>query len=98
MKTTSTRGAINQAGVGHVVALFLLVFVGVVGFAGYTVMNNGQKNADSTGTIVLQPKFPAKIATTADLTTTSNALDDVETQLDTNLDDSSLDADLDAML
>jgi len=85
---------LNQSG-SHVVGLVLLILVlGVVGFAGYKVQqaHTKTKTADSTQTV------PATITTTSDLQKASQAMDDSSSQLSANLDDSSMDADLNSML
>jgi len=85
------RHYINQAGFEAVGVLAVILVVAVIGFAGYKVMHMN-KAADS------QPGVPAKIQTKADLTQTGKSLDAASGQLDSNLDDGSLDADMNAML
>jgi len=88
---------LNQAG-SHVVGLVLLVLaLAVVGFSGYKVQQARHKTvASSAGAIT--HSAPATISNTADLQHTAQALDDASTQLNSNLDDSSLNADLGSML
>ena len=84
----------SQSGVGHLLALLLIVGVlGVVGFAGYTVWQAGQdtRTADTS-----TPSTAIK--TRADLQTASKLLDTTATQLDTDLDTSVLDSDIDQLL
>jgi hypothetical protein len=93
MKTTSP----NQNGIGHLALIFVLVFVAVVGFAGYTVMTN--KPADDTNSsVTLSPEVPEKISSREDLVTTSKALDGSSSAVDGGLNDAALDADLNDML
>lgn len=88
----------NQAGIGHVVVVFALVFVAVVGFAGYKVATM-DKNADTVVTSSSESaEVPDKIQSKADLGQTGKALDDADSQVDGSLDDGSLDADLNDML
>jgi len=85
---------LNQSG-SHILGVALLVLaLGVVGFAGYKV----QQAHKPTASVSVTHTVPATITTTADLQQTSQALDDSSAQLDSNLDDSSLNADLSSML
>jgi len=87
---------LNQSG-SHVVGLVLLVLaLGVVGFAGYKVQQSHTKTTDST--TASTQTVPATITTTSDLQQASKAMDNSSSQLNTNLDDSSMDADLNSML
>jgi uncharacterized protein HemX len=88
---------LNQSG-SHILALALLVLaLGVVGFAGYKVQQ-AHNTTDATTTAATTHVAPATIKDTTDLQQTSQALDDDSSQLNTNLDDTSLNADLNAML
>lgn len=81
----------------HLVALALVVvFVAVAGFAGYKVWQMQQASLNNSATTAAT--VPAKITNTADLTQASKVLDQASTQVNTNLDDSSLNADLNALL
>jgi len=85
---------LNQTG-SHVVALVLFALViGVVAFAGYKVSQSGKP----AQTVSNKTAVPETITTTKDLDDTSAALDNESSQVDTNLDSSSLDADLNSML
>ena len=88
----------NQSG-SHMIGIALAIFaVGVMAFAGYRVwqMQQPSTTADnltsSTGTV------PATIKTTADLSAAAKALDDSSAQLDSGLNSSLLDADINSML
>jgi uncharacterized protein HemX len=80
----------NQTGFGHVLLLVLLVAVAVVGFAAYRVWNNQETTATKTPTTAQTPS-------TDTLTSASQELDQLGNSLDSSLDASSLDADLDSM-
>jgi uncharacterized protein HemX len=90
----------SQAGIGHVVAVLLVVVVAGVAFAGYTVYKAGQKTDDNQAatTASSSDTLPTTIKTKADLTATSNYLDNTATELNSNLDPSSLDSDIDQLL
>lgn len=87
---------LNQTGFGHVILLVALVALAVVGFAGYRVWTsqNTATAPDSSQAATL----PATIETKADLAQTGKMLDETSAQLDTNLDDGGLDADINSML
>lgn len=87
----------NESGSHLIVVALGILFVGVLAFAGYRVYqmqmaSNGA--SDTTASVTV----PAKITNTASLTQTANALDASSSQLNSNLDDTSLDSDLNAML
>jgi uncharacterized protein HemX len=77
----------NQTGFGHVLLLVLLVAVAVVGFAAYRVWNNQEAATPAT----------TQTKSTDTLTSASQELDQLGNSLDSSLDASSLDADLDSM-
>jgi hypothetical protein len=52
----------------------------------------------STASVTLSPKVPATISTKADLVQANKVLDNSDTQVNSSLNDSSLDADLNDML
>lgn len=93
MKTRS----FNQAGIGHIVLVAVLLLVGVIGFAGYQVV---QKNAAKTEVAQTAPAetAPASIKSKADLEKTEKALAGSDAELDSSLNDKALDADIDSML
>jgi predicted negative regulator of RcsB-dependent stress response len=94
MKTTKHP----QAGIGHIAIVFAVVFLAVVGFAGWQVFSSN-KNAsvgDKASTASVQ--VPNKIQTKADLVQTSKALDSSSTNVNSNLNDNALNADLNDML
>ena len=93
MKTTSESGS-------HLIALAVgIVVVGVIGFAGYTVYMRqaATTSTDATGTTATV-KVPAKITNTASLNQAATALDQASAQVNSNLDDTSLNADLNDLL
>jgi predicted negative regulator of RcsB-dependent stress response len=91
----------DQTG-SHVIAIATLVLVlGVVGFAGYKVSQSNSKPAASSTVAQTQTKpavVPTTISSTADLQQASSVLDQSSTQLNSGLDDSSMNADLNSML
>ena len=91
---------LNQTG-SHVLGIALLVLaLGVVGFAGYKVMN-ANKTTDtttSTTTTTTSDTAPSSIKNTADLTQAAKALDSSSSQINSGLDDSSLDSSMNDML
>ena len=85
---------LNQTG-SHIVALaFGVLVVGVIAFAGYTVMQR-QNDASTTASSVQKP---SDATADPELTSASDELDSSSSQLDSGLNDSSLDADLNDML
>ena len=87
---------LNQSG-SHLLAVALFVLaLGVVGAAGYKVQQ-AHKTTDAVSQTAVKTA-PATINTTADLDQTSQALDSSSAQLDSALDDTALDADLNSML
>ena len=88
---------LNQTG-SHILALTVGVLViAAVAFCGYTVMQRN-KSVDTGATATKATGVPASIKTTADLSAASKALDNSSAQLNNNLNDSSLDADMNDML
>lgn len=93
---------LNQTG-SHVIAIAALVLaLGVIGFAGYKVSQSNNKPVSTSSTTVSTqtkpPVVPTTIGSTADLQQASSVLDQSSSQLNSNLDDSSLNADLNSML
>lgn len=87
---------LNQSGSHAVLVLALVVVLAVVGLAGYRVMQ-GSKTTDSTEN-TSKTVVPETISTGADLDQTSKALDQTANDLDSALDDTAFDADLESML
>lgn len=84
----------------HVIGLLLFVaFIAVVGFTGYKVwqMHNSASNTPSSSTTASVTP-PAKIQNTSDLKQAASALDAAATQLNSGLNDSSLNTDMQSML
>lgn len=90
---------LNQAG-SHIIAFALVVAaLGVVGFAGYKVQQSHNNSSSANGQATVTEKaVPKAVTNAADLQTVSKILDDASAQLNTSLDDSSLNADLNSML
>jgi hypothetical protein len=89
---------LNQAGIGHIVAVFVIVFLGVVSFAGYKVVTMNKSASNTVSSTVPAAKVPTKISTKADLVQAGKALDSSSTQVNSSMNDSSLDSDLNDML
>jgi hypothetical protein len=88
---------LNQTG-SHVLAVaFLVLALGVVGFAGYKVMN-ANTDTQPTPTSAKTTSAPAGIQTTADLNKTAQALDSSSDQVNGSLDDSTLNSSMNDML
>lgn len=86
---------LNQSG-SHVLAVLVVVAaLAVVGLVGYRVQQSNKQNDVTASTT---SKVPTAISTKTDLSTTSKALDQSSAQLDSGLNDTSLDADLNSML
>lgn len=83
----------NQQGIGHVVALLVLVVVAAVAFAGWRVMsaNNTADTATQTAS-----KTPPVLKTKADVTKAANELD--ATAVDSTVNPDSLDSDINSLL
>jgi hypothetical protein len=88
-----------QAGFGHVAVVFLIVFVAVVGFAGYKVMSSNSSKQDASVAVpVAASTVPAQIKTKADLVQTAKVLDNSSSSVDSTLNDTALSSDLNDML
>ena len=83
----------NQQGIGHVVALLVLVLVAAVAFAGWRVMN-ANKTSDTTAQTASQT--PSVLKTKADVTKAANELD--ATSVDSTVNPDSLDSDINSLL
>jgi len=90
---------LNQTG-SHLIGIALLVVVlGLVAFAGYTVSHRNSKTTKATATAGAKTTVaPASIKNSADLQQTASALDSAASQLNASLDDSGMNADLNSML
>jgi len=80
-----------------VVAVFLAV-VGAIGFAGYRMYQLQQPSLTDTTHAASTTAAPAKITNTASLNQAAAALDNSSAAVNSNLDDSALNADLNSML
>lgn len=87
----------NESG-SHLIGLALgLVAVGVMAFAGYRVWQM-QQPGTSTAPAATMAVAPKTITNTASLNQSISALDQAATQVNSNLDDSGLNTDLNDML
>jgi uncharacterized protein HemX len=88
----------TEAGFGHVVVLAVLVLVfAIVGFAGYKVMQSQNDNNDTTAATQTSAKNQATIDDTPQLKAVDSTLSDVATQIDSSLNTSTLDSDIQAL-
>lgn len=88
---------LNQSG-SHVLGIALLVLVlGVIVFAGYKVQQAHDKT-NASQTTASTASVPATISNTAGLQQAGQVLDNSSAQLNSSLDDSSMNADLNSML
>ncbi len=86
----------NQRGAAHLVAIFGVVLLAVIGFTGYRVMHNSKNNQTaSTTTTTSNTTVPAKIQNKTDVQQASKALDSTSSS---TIDPSQLDADLSSLL
>lgn len=82
----------SERGAGHIVAVLLVVVVAVVGFVGYTVTKSQTKQKEPVSTT------QQTVDAVPDLKQADTTLDDTDKELQTSLDTSALDEDIDAML
>lgn len=82
----------NQRGVAHLAVIFGVIVLAAVAFAGYKVMNHNNKKTNNTASAVV---VPAKIKSKTDVQQATKALD---SQSNSALDPSQLDADLNSLL
>lgn len=88
---------VNSEAGSHLIALALFIlFVGVVGFAGYQVWQRQQPGTVASTTT--GASVPSKITNTATLDQATAALDSASSQVNTSLDDSGLNSDLSDLL
>jgi uncharacterized protein HemX len=89
----------DQKGSHLVAALLLVVVIGVIALAGYKVWQMQSNNTSPTSnTTASSATVPATIQSKADLTQASHVLDQASTQLNSSLDDSTMNADINSML
>ncbi|MDB5166621.1 MAG: hypothetical protein JWM37_693 [Candidatus Saccharibacteria bacterium] len=86
---------INQAG-SHIIAIAVgIVILGVIGLAGYRVLQHDNPMADSAAKT---PSVPASITSKDDLKQTAASLDGSSVDVNNSVDGSSLDENLTDML
>lgn len=81
----------SESGAGHIAVVLLVAVIVVVGFAGYTVMKSQDKKQQTATT-------QQKVDAVPELKKADTALSDTDKELQTSLDTSALDEDIDAML
>lgn len=87
---------LNQSGSHVLAALLVVAALAVAGFTGYKVMQ--ARDTDDTMQTVSVEQVPDTINNAEDLQQAGTVLDDASAELDSGLDDSQLDADLNSML
>ena len=89
-----------QSGFGAIAAVFLVLVVAVIGFAGYKVftMDKGSNAPVATATPVNNMAAPSAIKSKADLAKAAQALDNTSSTVDSTLNDNALNQDLSDML
>lgn len=91
--------SLNQKGFEPISLILIVVLIAVVAFAGYKVVTMN-RTADSAATTSTgqEAGAPEKINNKEDLEQTDKALNESDAELDKNLNDEQLDADVDSML
>jgi hypothetical protein len=89
---------INQAGFEAVTVIVVVLFIAIIGFAGYKVMNLNDPAEPTSSQDSGTTAEPDTIQSQSDLNGTSKSLHASEAQLDRDLQDSSLDSDINTML
>jgi len=88
----------NQKGFEAVMVGVVLLFVAVVGFAGFKVMSMNKSAETASVVPATQVAAPATIKTKADLVKTDQALEASALETDKGLNSKALDADLETLL
>jgi len=94
-----TRNALkaDQRGSGHLVLIAAVLIIGMIGFAGWRVYDaNRSVTPAATATTSAAAAVPATLKSTADLDAASKAVS--QTNVDNDLNTSSLDGDMNAVL
>ena len=88
----------NQEGSSHIVLVFAVLVLGLIGFAGYRVMNkqNTKTTSASQTVTATTSEVPAKITNKVQAQQASSSLD--AESIDTTLDAAQLDAELNSVL
>jgi hypothetical protein len=88
----------SQAGFSHHLIIGLIVFLAIVGFAGYKVVTMNRTATPTSSTAADSKVASDTLKTQADLTATGKELDADSDDINSSLNDTQLDADLNAML
>ena len=89
----------NQSGSHLIAVAFAVLVVGVVAFGGYRVWQMQQAaSTNNAADTTASTTVPAKIINTTTLKQAGTVLDSSSAQLNSSLDDSALNADLNSML
>lgn len=94
---------VNQSGFGHIGLILFVIAVAVIGFSAIEVLNANNKVAQSSNTPTTSSKsqtasVPATITSKASLQQAASALNSANSQMQSQLDTSSLDSSINAML
>lgn len=88
----------DQRGIAVHAVLAAFILLAVIGFAGYKVSTLTRGTADSKSVVTVPTDEPETIQSKSDLSSTDKALDVSANEMESSLDDSTLDADLNSML
>ncbi|MBL8121950.1 hypothetical protein JNM87_04355 [Candidatus Saccharibacteria bacterium] len=90
---------LNQKGIGHVLVVVFVLAIAVVGFTGYKIMTANKKVEDTPAAVQQQSvSTQHKVEAVPELKQADDTLEQTSTELDSTLDTSALDKDIDAML
>lgn len=85
----------SETGAAHLALIIVVILVVVIGFVGYRVVKNNNKSLSNTP-VAVNNNAPTQIKTQADVKQAAKALD--ATSIDSSLDPSQLDKDLNSLL
>ncbi|HSH18390.1 MAG TPA: hypothetical protein VK978_03325 [Candidatus Saccharimonadales bacterium] len=88
---------LNQRGVAHLALVFVILFFAVAGFAGYKIMAGNKPAVSETAASTSAEQAGGAITSQADVAAAEERLNSAQ-DIDSGLDASSLDADVNDML